>query len=213
MFTLQEQGLNGLGLVVKVTSEFDPVRMKERYRHWLGVIVNEIAGQAREEIRSGKMKVVENDSQRRVFMRRAVEGMTPIKSTYIGPTFGTNVFKSPSKTKMYIKSVATLAIGYVLPWVGFALAISQMFGPKKKMALPWNSIFTQAIPYARQIVEQEEIARIQEEKARIESERRTEIKRQSEQATQFKMPEGVTRVTKGGVLMIQPKGGPTEVRK
>ncbi len=206
-------GLAGLGLVVRVSSEFDPGRMKERYTHWLNVVVDEIAGQARQGIKEGKMKVDENPTRRTVLMRQALRNFTPIKSTSIGGTWGySKALKSPSQTKMIVKSIGTLAIGYVLPWVGIALAITGMFGPKKKMPMPWETIFTQAVPYARQLTEQEEVARIQEEKERIKYERMVEVKRQSEQATQFKLPENVTSVTKGGVVMLKTKGGPVETR-
>lgn len=212
MFTLQEQYSSGLGLVVAQTTRFDPSRMKERFGHWLNVVVDEMANQAREEISKG-FKVQENPIERKVLFRRAMRDMTPIGSSNQGITWTQNTFKTPNEAMKYVKMLGTGALTYVLPWVGAIVAISSMFGGKKKMGMPWGTIFVNAVPYARQMVEQEEYARIMAEGVRVQEEKKVEIKRQSEQATQFKLPEGVTSITKGGVLMIQPKGGPVEVRK
>lgn len=201
----------GLGLVVTQTPRFDPTRMKERFGHWLNIVVDEIAGQAREEI--GKaFKVQENPIERQVLYRQALRSMTPIQSSDQGITWASNTFKTPSQAMTYVKMLGTGALVYALPWVGAIVALTSMFGGKKKMGMPWGTIFVNAVPYARQMTEQEEYARIMAEGVRVQEERKVEIKKQSEQATQFKLPEGVTSVTKGGVIMLQPKGGPVEIK-
>lgn len=226
MFTLQEQRKGvyrkvqlgevceiGLGIVVTQSPRFDPTRMKERFGHWLNVVVDEIAKQAREEI-SKTFKVNEDPVGRKVLYRKAIRSMTPITSSALGITWASETFKTPSQAMQYIKMIGMGALTWALPWVGAILTLTSLFGKKKKtMAMPWGTIFTNAVPYARQMTEQEEYARIMAEGIQIEQERRVEVKKQSERATQFKLPEGVTSISKGGVLKVQPKGGPVEVRK
>lgn len=203
------RGLQGLGLVVRTTSRFDPARMKARLYYWLETAANEMANQARDSIRSSGFDPEEGgrDEYRNAAMAQGIGGMASWSSTIEVP-------KLPSAGATYGKMAAQLAVGIALPWVGVAWAISSfVFGKKKKkMPIPWNAIYAAALPYAQQETQQEELNRIAEEETRVKQERYTEIQKVSTRAAAFQLPEGVTSITKGGALVIQPKGQPTEKR-
>lgn len=90
--------------------------------------------------------------------------------------------------------------------------IFDMFSKSKAPKIPWNEIYAEARPLAQQYARQEEENRIAEEGLRIQQERYTEIQKVSRAATEYKLPEGVTSISRGA-LVIMPKGGPVERRK
>lgn len=210
MFTPQEQtGLSGLGLVVTVSSRFDPARMKARLYYWLETAANEMAAQARDGIQSAGFAPEEGgrDEYRNAAMAQGIGGIASWSSQVATP-------KLPSAGATYGKMAAQLAVGLALPWVGAAWAISSfVFGKKKKkMPIPWNAIYAAALPYAQQSTKQEELNRIAEEEERIKQERFTEVQKVRGAEVLFKLPEGVTSITKGGALVIQPRSQPVEKR-
>lgn len=212
MFTRQEQrgmGLCGLGLVVTTTTRFDPARIKARLYHWLETAAEEMAAQARDGIRSSGMEPEESgrEEYRNRAMAQGISGMASWSSSVAMP-------KMPSAGATYGKMAAQLAVGIALPWVGVAWAISSFVSgkKKKKMPIPWNAIYAAALPYAQQSTKQEELNRIAEEEERIKQERFTEVQKVRGAEVLFKLPEGVTSITKGGALVIQPRSQPIEKR-
>jgi hypothetical protein len=203
-------GLNGLGLVVTTTSRFDPARMKARLIYWLDQAANEMGENARKEINASGGEASEGDKNtfRNAAIAQGMVGAGTWSSSVAMP-------KAPSAVATYGKMAAQLAVGFVMPWVGIAWAISGFLGKKKKpkMPIPWNAIYASALPYAQQATQQEELQRIAEEAERIKQERYTEITKVSAKAAIFQLPEGVTSITKGGALVIQPRGMPVERRK
>lgn len=203
-------GLNGLGLVVTVSSRFDPAKMKARFIYWLDQAANEMGNTARQEIQAGGGEPGEGDknSFRNAAIAQGMIGAASWSSSIAMP-------KAPSGVATYGKMAAQLAVGIVMPWVGIAWALSSFLGKKKKpqMPIPWGAIYAAALPYAQQMTQAEEQQRIAAEEERIKQERYTEITKVSAKAAAFQLPEGVTSITKGGVLMMQPKGKPVERRK
>jgi hypothetical protein len=78
--------------------------------------------------------------------------------------------------------------------------------------IPWGEIYAMVEPYARDYAKQEEEARIAEEQRGIQVQHTTAIEKQSAQAATFKLPEGVTSITRGALVM-GTKSAPVEVRK
>jgi hypothetical protein len=94
---------------------------------------------------------------------------------------------------------------------GFAglSGIFSMFGKKKKPEIPWGEIYAQATPVARQYAHDmtvnEEQNRQQAEVQQVAQIRQETGERRSVEASTFKMPEGVTSISRGA-LVISPVG-------
>lgn len=215
MFTLREQQQEyasvGLGLVVKVTTRFDPSRIRARLAYWLDEIVNQLASQARMDMESGGAEVIDDERGRIRARKTAIQAGMSNTTWVVGAPGGP---RPPSATATYGKMAAQAAVGIALPWVGIAWAIGSFFGKKKKpkIPMPWDTLYSTALPYAKEQTNAEEIARILEEQQRVQKEYVAEVEKVSARGAQFKLPEGVTAITKGGALVIQPRGKPT-VRK
>jgi len=88
------------------------------------------------------------------------------------------------------------------------------FGKKKKQEvpqIPYEEIFAIARPLARQYARQEEENRIVQEEQRIQQERQVETQKVRQRVVEFKLPEGVTSISRGA-LVISPVGQPV-IRK
>jgi hypothetical protein len=201
------RGLGGLGIVVTMTPKFDPTKIKVRLTHYIDVAANAMADQARNEIKSAGMRP--DEGGREEFRQRAINlGLSNIVS------WSTTVPmpKTKSAAATYGMMAAQLVIGIVFPWVGLGLAVSKLFGKKKKMAMPWNAIYAAAVPYAQQMTQAEELERIAKETREIEVQRTTALETRSAEAAKFKLPEGITSISRGALVMAV-KGKPIEVRK
>jgi hypothetical protein len=167
-----------------------------------------MAVQAREAIRGSGMEPEEAGKDE--YRNRAIAQGLSAGVTWSGEV---GVPKVPSALSTYGMMAGKLAIGFVMPWVGIGLVVASFFGKKKKkMGMPWNAIYAQAIPYAVGATKQEELNRIAEEEARIKQEQFTEVQKVRGAEVVFKLPEGVTSITKGGALVIQPRSKPIEKR-
>jgi hypothetical protein len=87
-----------------------------------------------------------------------------------------------------------------------------VFGGCKKPRIPWGKIYATVEPYARQYAKEEEEARIEEESHNIQVQRQVAVEKRSAEAAVFKLPEGVTSISRGA-LVLGVKGSPVEVRK
>jgi hypothetical protein len=105
------------------------------------------------------------------------------------------------------------AIGKI-PVVG--QLICGIFGGCKKPRIPWDKINAEAAAVARPIAKEtaidEENARIQEENIRIATERQTAVEKKSQEGAIFKLPEGITSISRGALVMAV-KGSPVEKRR
>ena len=219
----------GLGIVVTQTTRFDPTRIKSRFIYWLERIVDEMAIQAREQIRSAGFDVDENAGSiiagiarggRVYYKQQAIntipfdEMSTKIKSVVARWSSDVAMPKGPTALKTYGMMAVTAVISYALPWVGLSMALYSMFGKKKKkkMAIPWNNIYAQAVVPAQETTVNEEVSRIIEEQQQIQQIRVTTIEKRSQEAAVFKLPEGVVGIKRGALVMAL-KGQPVEVRK
>jgi hypothetical protein len=198
----------GLGLVVTVTTRFDPQRIKPRFIYWLDKVANEIAEQVHGNIRAAGMEPNDDSKEtyRKAAIAQGIDGIAAWSATVAVP-------KGPSAVKTYGMMAAQLAVGIALPWVGIAWALSSfVFGKKKKkMATPWNAIYAAAVPYAQSMTKAEELNRMAEEAQRIQQERTVEVQKVRGKAIEFKLPEWVKSIDKGA-LVVSPVG-PSVIRK
>jgi hypothetical protein len=208
----------GLGIVVTQTTEFDPTRMRSRFIYWLDLAVNEMAKQVRDDINGAGFKVNEAEYEKEIFRNKTISSIPfnemsgKVRSIVASWSTNVPVPKMASAAKTYGTMAAKLALSYALPWVGIALTISSLFGGKKEMSIPWNSVYAQALPFAQETTVNEEVARILGEKQQIEQTRITAIEKLSKESAAFKLPEGVIAI-KHGALVMALKGQPVEVRK
>jgi hypothetical protein len=182
MFTLYEQ--SGLGLVVRATTKFDPRRMAAREAYWYKIYFDYVVNEMADNYRAA--------------------GFAGISGTAPGmiPTHKIPVLRNVIGTIGKIPVVGKLICG--------------IFGGCKKPKIPWGKINAEAAAVARPIAKEtameEENARIQEENVRIATERQTAVEKKSQEGAAFKLPEGVTSISRGALVM-KLKGGPTEKRK
>lgn len=193
----------GLGIVVTVTTRFDPHRIRERLTYWLDKIANNMANEFRNEVNaSGAYYPDENGRVKRISRAKAIDmGMKNLNWVVRNTEQKSSVM---SEVKTYGMMVGKLILAYALPWVAIGLQISEMFGGKEKKPypIPWDEIYSAALSPAKAYTNQEELMRIEAEKMRIEEEKQTEITKVSKAAAMFKLPEGVTSITKGGALVL-----------
>ena len=208
----------GLGIVVTQTTRFDPTRMRERFIYWLELAANEMAKQARVQMQEAGFDVEEDSGS--IIAGRAVSGRAyyrekaiasipfnemsgKIRSVVAGWSAGIGIPKGVSTIKTYGVMAAKLAISYVMPWVGISMLLFDMFGGKEKpkMAIPWNSIYSQALSFAQETTVNEEAYRIIEEKQRTEQFRVKAVEKMSQEGALFKLPEGVTAIRRGALVM------------
>lgn len=211
MFT---EALQGLGVVVTQTTRFDPQQMKSKFIYWLDFVVDQMAVQAREQIRSARFDVDENTGAKNSFRNQAIasipynEMSTKIQTVTAQWAAGVGMPKGPSAFKTYGKMIGQAVVSFAFPWVGLAWAVSGLFGKKKKpkMAIPWNTIYAEALPHAQEATVQEELQRISAEVQQIATIKRETGEKRSAEASLFKMPEGILSISKGGALVIAPVG-------
>ena len=167
-----------------------------------------MANQARDQIRGAGFKVDENSGGREYYKQLSIRTI-PFDKMSVGIRAGvTNwlsgggLSKKPNVFKTYGMMVGQLAISFVMPWVGISMMLFSMFGKKKKkMAVPWGEIYSQALPFAQQTTVDEEVIRLVEEKQQIEQIRAVAIEKKSIEAAQFKLPEGVVGIRRGALVM------------
>jgi len=109
---------------------------------------------------------------------------------------------------------ATMYLSYVMPWVMLSYTLYSMFGKKKKkprMGIPWDDIYTKALPFAQESVVTEESNKIIEEAQQTQQLRTETMEKRSQEAVLFKLPEGITAIRRGALVMAL-KGGPVEKR-
>lgn len=201
MFT---QGLQGLGLTVTVTTKFDPQRIRERLKYWIESTVDEMAIQARADIRGAGM--IPNEGGRAGYLKAALDrGL----SNLVNWSTTVPVPKGPNAAKTYGMMAAKMVIGIVFPWVGIGMALSSFLGKKKKkrMGIPWNALYGAALPYAQTQTKAEELQRIAQEVVEIAEIKKVTGEKRSAEASLFKMPEGITSISRGA-LVISPVGQP-----
>jgi hypothetical protein len=208
----------GLGLTVTMTTRFDPQRIRERLTYWLEVIANIMAEDARKQINESKIYYPDEYPRGRRSARNTAIAKGMSNTAWVirdnNPSTKTSIKKQViSYGVMALKAVA----GYLIPGVGWALALHSlfsMFGPKSKKPylMPWDEIYSAALPHAEAEVNKEELARIEAEGVRIEQEVQTEITKTSKVAAAFKLPEGVTSISRGA-LVIEPVGQPKIIKK
>lgn len=201
----------GLGVTVTITTRFDPTRIRERLTHWLEKGANEAAKQVREQINaSGVYYPDENGRVRKRARNTAIEKGLKNLSWVIRSVDKDSV----NSTKQMITSLVTqlgLAIAtYWIPGVGWAMALHSvigMFGKKEKKPypIPWDDIYSQVLPYAKAQTNKEELYRIEKEIVEVKEIHQKAITKASEAAAMFKLPEGVTSITKGGALVVNLK--------
>ena len=196
----------GLGLVVTMTTRFDPQKIRRRLAYWIETAVNQLADQAREQINSSGIYYPDEDPNTRNKMRiKAIEkGMSNLEWVVKRPT-KEEQNKVMSEIKMYGMMVGRMALSYVLPWVGLFITVMEFaFGKKKKpYPMPWVDLYSQALGPAKAQTNYEELERLMKEGIRIEQEKQTEITRVSRAGSMFKLPEGVTSISRGA-LVISP---------
>lgn len=222
----------GLGIVVTMTTKFDPTRIRDRFVYWLELIADEMAKQARVQIEEAGFEVNEGGGhiyvdgkqiekgEREKYREVAIKAMpfnemsTRIRSAIANWSSGVAMPKGPTAFKTYGKMAMMAVISYALPWVGLSMMVFSMFGKKKKprMAMPWNSIYAQALSPAQETTVNEEISRIMEEGVRIKEERVKAVEKISQEGAVFKLPEGVVGIKRGALVMAL-KGPSVEVRK
>ena len=189
----------GLGLVVTVTTHFDPDRIKARLYYWLEKTAEEMANQVRQDIRNSGGEPTEGGraGYRNAAMSKGMSGTSNWSTS-------TNLPKSPSGIKTYGMMAGKLALSFVVPWVGIGMMAFSMFGKKKKpkIAVPWNVIYSEALPYAQNLTKTEELNRIAEEEQRVQKEREVEVQKVRGRAVEFKLPEGVQSITAGGASVL-----------
>jgi len=199
----------GLGIVVTQTTKFDPTRMRERFIYWLELAVDEMAKQARVQIQEAGFDVEEDPGGRTTYKNLAIKRIPfnemsgKIRSVVAGWSVGIAIPKTPSMIKTYGMMGAKLAISFVMPWVGISMLVFSLFGKKEKpkMAIPWNSIYNQALSFAQETTVNEEAYRIIEEKQRTEQFRVKAVEKISQEGALFKLPEGVTAIRRGALVM------------
>lgn len=208
----------GLGIVVTQTTKFDPSYMKARFVYWLELAVNEMAQQARQEIQSAGFAVDEAAGERAKYRNASIAAMPfnemagKIQSVVANWSTEVHIPKTPSAVKTYGVMAAKLALSYVMPWVGLALTISTfVFKKKKKMAIPWNTVYGQALSFAKEQTVQEESNRIIEEMQRTQQLRVQAVEKMSQEGAVFKLPEYVTGIKRGALVMAL-KGQPVETK-
>lgn len=192
----------GLGLTVTVTTRFDPNVIRGRLTHWLDKIAESMAKDFRSQINaSGAYYPDENGRIKRISRAKAIDmGMKNlnwvVRSTQEKPTV-------MSEVAAYGKMVGMALFSYVLPWVAIGYQLSTMFGGKEKKPypIPWDEIYSAALPPAKAYTNQEELQRIEAEKVRIEQEVQTEVTKTSKAAALFKLPEGVTSFSRGAMVI------------
>lgn len=210
MFT---EALQGLGLTVIQTTRFDPQRMKARFIVWLEAVVDQMAPQAREMIQSAGFKVDENPGGRASFRQQAIKAIpfnamvTKVQS--VVANWSLDVAIPKMKKQGMAEMMATMYISLINPFIGIGMMIGKMvFKKKKKMAIPWNTIYAQALPYAQEATVQEELQRIAAEVVQTAEIKKVTGEKRSAEAALFKMPEGILSISKGGALVIGPVGQP-----
>lgn len=218
MFTT---GLQGLGMVVTVTPRFDPTKIRVRLAHYIDVAAEEMTKQARRDIEASGMLPGEGDSgmwrgQRRGLSAREAYRQQAINtgmSNVVSWSSSIPMPKTPSMAKTYGMMAAKMIVGIAFPWVGIGMAVSSLFMKKKKktMAIPWNAIYAAAVPYAQDMTKAEELQRIADETHEIEVVRQKVMEQRSAEAAAFKLPEGVTSISRGALVMAL-KGSPVETR-
>ena len=201
------QGLSGLGLTVTLTTRFDPNRIRERLTYWLEEAANQMAAQARQQINSsGVYYVDENGRARRRSRATAIDRGLKNLSWVVRSVEAGAISSTKSMALSMVKNLG-LAIGaYWIPGIGWAMALYSvvgMFGKKEKKPypIPWEEIYSQALPYAKAQTNKEELDRIEAEKVEIKHEVEAAVTKQSETAAMFKLPEGVTSITGGALVM------------
>lgn len=173
---------NSLGIVVTVSTRFDPTRMRQREAYWFAQIVSDLVKQYQDAGYEGSCST-------------SLSGLSGVSG--LGINIPGVSFVVPIVAKIPI-------IG------GF---FSSFFGGKpKKPSVPCADIYVMARPQAHQIAMDEENARIVQEQTQVEQQHQTVITQQSVTASSFQLPEGITSISKGA-LVIAPTGGPVEKRK
>jgi hypothetical protein len=204
MFT---EEVPGLGVVVEVTTMFDPNRIRERLTYWIEVIADEFAKQARDEINKSK-EVYADEGKPRIRQRAretAINKAMSSTSWVVRDASENTKISVGAQIKQYGMMIGMGAITYAFPVVGIALSLFSMFGKKKKKPypMPWDQIYSAAIEPARALVNKEELERIEAEQMRIKQTVSEESTKISARAATFKLPEGVTSISKGA-LVIAP---------
>jgi len=208
----------GLGIVVTVTTRFDPIRMKQRFTYWLELGANEIAKQVRVQIDEAGYKVDENEGARAQYKYEAIRSIpydklsTQVKTVVAKWSTSVDLLKKPSALKTYGIMAGKLALSYALPWVGLALTFSSFFGGKKSYKMPWATIYKNAFTFAQESFVTEESNRIIEEQIQIQKQRVEAVEKTSQRAAKFELPEGVIGI-KRGALMMETKGAAVEDRR
>ena len=214
----------GLGLVVTVTTRFDPQRMRERLGYWLDEAANQMAVQVRGDIRAqggepteGGMVPTINGrrSEREVYKQAALNrGLDNL----VNWSTSVPTLKGPKAVKTYAMMAVKALVSWAFPVIGIAMFAFSMLSKKKKpkIGIPWNAIYAAALPYAQGQTQAEELNRIAEEVARIEQERTVEVQKVRGQAVEFKLPDWVKGIDRGA-LVVAPVGktimGPPIMRK
>ena len=209
----------GLGIVVTQTTRFDPTHIKNRFVYWLELAANEMAKQARQEIQGAGLDVDEAEGTRIEYRNKSIAAMPfnemagKIRSVVTNWSTSIGMPKAPSAFSTYGKMIGTLVISFVFPWVGLSYVLFGFLKKKKKpkMAIPWHAVYGQALPFAKEQTVQEESSRIIEEMQRTSQLRVRAVEKVSQEGALFKLPEYVTGIKRGALVMAL-KGGPVEKR-
>jgi len=218
----------GLGIVVTQTTRFDPTRMRQRFIYWLELAADEMAKQVRVQLKEAGFDIDENPgviiagravSGREYYKQKAIalmpfdEMSTKIRSVVANWAIAGGP-KKKSALETYGMMAATMYLSYVMPWVMLSYTLYSMFGKKKKkprMGIPWDDIYTKALPFAQESVVTEESNKIIEEAQQTQQLRTETMEKRSQEAVLFKLPEGITAIRRGALVMAL-KGGPVEKR-
>lgn len=210
MFT---EEVPGLGVIVTVTPKFDPQRMRSRYAYWIDQYADQMLIEVRDQIASAGLDPW--DIGRGEARAKALLAFNPI-TMMAGVNWSAAIAspKAPTMMKTYGMMAGKLAIGIALPIVGIAIMAGEFLfgGKKKRMNIPWGSIYAQAADPAAQTTKEEEIARAASEVVQIAEIKQKVGEQRSAEASLFKMPEGILSISKGGALVIGPVGAAVEKR-
>lgn len=203
----------GLGLVITVTTKFDPQKMRVRLGYWLDEAANQMAEQFKDDVRASGMEPTEGGmvptvngrmSEREAYKQQALNrGLNDL----VNWSASVPTLKGPNAVKTYAMMAVKMLVGIAFPWIGIGMTISSLFGKKKKkkMSVPWNAIYAGALPYAQGQTKAEELNRIAEEVARIHEERVVEVQKVRSKEVEFKLPDWVKSIDRGA-LVIAPVG-------
>ena len=188
----------GLGITVTQTTRFDPIRLAQREAYWLNVYTEQIYQELLNQYMQSGYDVVDGLGQADV-------------QTIINPL--STVTDRLGPVGMLVNPL-TAIMNFATPILSKIPVIGGFFGgkkPRKARRHIRDEARGMAAPYAKQTALEEEQYRIAQEVVSIKGQQQTEVEKRSKEGTLFRMPEGVTAVRRGSLVMAL-KGPSVEMK-